>query len=171
MTVEANHIAPQRSRLLYPGFIFSLALNLLFIGGVAAAVWHHHNAQERRNESGLLSFARQLPPDRQEAFRQQVFSARASMKSERDKVRMAWRHTNDVLTTEPFDKEKFKAAMADLRAVEDQFRTGINAAFADIAASLTPSERKLLQGWREKRRPKFLRRDKDTEQSNDRKSD
>jgi uncharacterized membrane protein len=93
------------------------------------------------------------------------------MKSERDKVRMAWRHTNDVLTTEPFDKEKFKAAMADLRAVEDQFRTGINAAFADIAASLTPSERKLLQGWREKRRPKFLRRDKDTEQSNDRKSD
>lgn len=170
MTVEANHIAPRRSRLLYPGFILSLALNLLFLGGVAAAVWHHHNVQVRRDESGLLSFAKYLSPDRQDAFRQQVLAARASMKIERDSVRTAWLNTNNILTAEPFDKEKFRAAMAQLRDVEDRYKTGLNNAFADIVASITPEERKLLHTWREKRKPRLLNR-KDTKPDDEEKSD
>ena len=50
-----------------------------------------------------------------------------------------------------------KAAMAKLRDTENQFRTRLNNSFAEIAASVTPEERKLLQTWRDKRRPRFLR--------------
>lgn len=156
MTVEANQITPRRSRLVYPALIFSLALNLLFIGGLAAAAWHYHS-RHQRGEFGLLAFSQQLPAEHRDAFRRQVIDARASLKDEREAVRSAWLEVNSLLTAEPFDKEKLKAAMAKLRETENQFRTGLNDAFSEIAASVTPDERKLLQAWREKRRPRFLR--------------
>lgn len=159
MTVETNSLAPRgRSRLLYPVFIFSLALNLLFLGGIAAAVWHHHNMQTTRGDYGLMRFTKDLPPARQETFRQQVANARSAFKGQWDSVRIAWIEANDLLTAEPFDKEKFKAAMAKLREAENQYKTGLNNNFADIAASLTPDERKLLQSWRARRKPWFADR-------------
>jgi uncharacterized membrane protein len=124
---------------------------------LAAAAWHY-NARHTRGEFGLLAFARQLPVEHQEAFRKQVLDARVSLKDEREAVRSAWLEINSLLTAEPFDKEKLKAALANLREAENQFRTGLNNSFAEIAASVTPEERKLLQAWRDKRKPYFLRR-------------
>lgn len=157
MTVDVNESTPRRSRLVYPALIMSLALNLLFIGGMAAAAWHF-NSRHARGEFGLLAFARQLPPEHQDAFRKQVLDARASLKDERETVRSAWLEVNSMLTSEPFDKEKLKAAMAKLRDAESQFRAGLNNSFAEVAESVTPEERKLLQAWRDKRKPNFLRR-------------
>ncbi|HVX37081.1 MAG TPA: periplasmic heavy metal sensor [Hyphomicrobium sp.] len=156
MTVEANPSTPRRSRLVYPALILSLALNLLFIGGLATAAWHYYT-RHARGEFGLLAFSQQLPAEHRDAFRKQVIDARASMKDQREAVRNAWLEVNSLLTTEPFDKEKLKAAMAKLRDTENQFRTSLNNSFAEIAASVTPEERKLLQTWRDKRRPHFLR--------------
>lgn len=158
MTLDATQDAPRRSRLVYPALIVSLALNLLFIGGLAAAAWHF-NSRHARGEFGLLAFARQLPVEHQDAFRKQVIDARTSLKDERAAVRNAWLDVNSLLTAEPFDKEKLKGAMAKLREAENLFRSGLNNSFAEIAESVTPEERKLLQAWRDKRRPGFLRRD------------
>jgi uncharacterized membrane protein len=156
--VETNSLAPRaRSRLLYPGFVFSLALNLLFLGGLAAAAWHHYNVQAT-GDYGLMRFAKQLPPARQDAFRQQVTNARSSYKAQWDSVRSAWIEANNLLTAEPFDKDKFKTAMGKLREAENQYKTGLNNNFADIAASFTPEERKLLQTWRARRKPWFADR-------------
>lgn len=168
MTVDANTPTPRRSKLLYPAFIVSLALNLLFIGGITAAVWHHHQMQGR-HEGGFLTFARQLSADRQDAFRQQVLADRESLKSQRDEVRTAWLATNAILTAEPFDRDKFLAALTKLREVDARYKTGLSAKFADIAASFSPEERKLLQAWRAKRKARFLNRgrDKSSESEND----
>jgi len=171
VTVDVNQSASRRSRLVYPALMLSLGLNLLFIGGLAAAAWHF-NTRHARGEFGLLAFARQLPAEHQDAFRKQVLDARASLKDEREAVRSAWLEINSLLTTEPFDKEKLKSAMAKLRETENQFRAGLNDSFAEIAASVTPEERKLLQEWRDKRRPHFLRRgDDDNKADGDTKSD
>jgi uncharacterized membrane protein len=160
--VEANQPAPRRSRSLSVALLCSLALNLLFIGGFAAAAWHFQHRHMKRGDYGLLGFTRKLPADHQDAFRKQVLDARASVKTERENVRSAWLEANSTLTVEPFDKEKFKAAMAKLREVENQYKTRLNDAFADIAAAMTPEERKLLQTWREKRRPRLLKRSDQT---------
>jgi uncharacterized membrane protein len=58
-----------------------------------------------------------------------------------------------LLTTEPFDKEKFKTSMAQLRDVASQYKTALNNALADMAEKFSPAERKLLHDWRENRRP------------------
>jgi uncharacterized membrane protein len=157
VTVEVNRMAPARPRYLYPAFIASLALNLLFIGLFAAAVWHHRRERQLLiQQPGLLGFVRELPADRQDAVRDEITAARASMKDLRDGVRKNWVDANALLTVEPFDKAKFTAALAQLRESEDRYKTALNNAMADTAEKLSPDERKLLQSWREKRRPWLL---------------
>jgi uncharacterized membrane protein len=155
VTVEANSLPSRRSRLLYPAFVLSLALNLLFLGGVAAAIWHHHKMTAKGHDYGLMRFSKELAPARRDAFRQQVSDTRASLRGDWKNVRDAWIEGNNILTAEPFDKDKFKAAMDKLRDVERQYKAGLNDNFANIAASLTPEERELLKTWRERRKPWF----------------
>lgn len=157
MTVNVNHSLPaDRPRYLYLGLIASLALNLLFIGSFAAAVWHHHE-EDKRRDNGFLGFVSQLPADRQEPIRQQVKAARASMKGLRDNIRKSWVEANALLTAEPFDKAKFLAALMQLRAAEDAFKGAIYNSVASTAGELTPDERKLLQEWRERRHAQMSR--------------
>ena len=80
------------------------------------------------------------------------------MKDLRAAVRQSWVDANALLTAEPFDKEKFKAALMQLGDVEARYKTSLNNALAETASSSTPDERKLLQAWREKRRPRLLMR-------------
>lgn len=156
MTLETQPPQQKRIRLLYAALIASLALNLLFIGGFVAAAWHHGHRWPKP-EPGLLGFVRQLPPDRRDVVGKQISAARDSMKEVRANVRMAWREANALLTAEPFDKEKFKAALTHLADVEAGYKAALNDALAETAAILTPEERKLFQSWREKRRPRLLR--------------
>lgn len=166
MTVEVDQRPPGRSRYLYPAFIASLAFNLLFIGWISAAAWHHRNEELKRSERteelkrsdhGMLDFVKELPPDRQSPVRDEIVAARASLKDLRASVRKSWIETNNLLTAEPFDKEKFKTAMTQLRDVENQYKKALNNALADTAEKLSPDERKLLKSWRETRRPRLLR--------------
>lgn len=157
MTVEVNKLAPARPGYLYPALIASLALNLLFVGLFAAAAWHHFQKSQSANEPGLLAFVKQLPENRQDAVRNEITGARAAMKDLRVDVRKSWIDANAMLTQEPFDKAKFAEALAKLRETENVFKTALNNALAETAASLSPEERKILQSWREKRRPNVLR--------------
>jgi len=155
VTVEADQREPKRSRFLYPVLVASLAVNLLFIGGFLAAFWHHHHDGR---EPGLLDFVKELPAARQDAVRQEIATARASMKDLRETLRKSWADANSLLTAEPFDKEKFKAALAQLADAETRYKAAIYNALADTAEKLDPDERKLLQSWRERRRPPVLMR-------------
>lgn len=155
MTVEVDQRTPKVSRFLYPVLVASLAINLLFIGGFAAAFWHHHRYGR---EPGLLDFVKELPAARQDPVRQEISAARASMKDLREALRKSWSDANSLLTAEPFDKEKFKAALARLGDAETRYKAAIYNALADTAEKLDPDERKLLQAWRERRRPPVLMR-------------
>ncbi|HET6390816.1 periplasmic heavy metal sensor [Hyphomicrobium sp.] len=157
MTVEVNNLAPTRSRYLYPAFIASLALNLVFVGLFAAAAWHHHQKSSATIEPGLLGFVKHLPSDRQVAVRNEITGAREAVKDLRAEVKQNWLAANALLTQEPFDKAKFAEALAKLRETENVYKTALNNAMAETAANLTPEERKILQSWREARRASLLK--------------
>ncbi len=141
-----------------PLLIGSLALNLLFIGGMASAMWRHHHGfgppggPRGGGDFSLMGFVDELPADRQQAVRDQLKSARDAVKPLRQEVRDAWAATNTVLTVEPFDKAKAKDAAAKLMAAEAKFKTAVSDALLDTAEKLTAEERKTLQQWRESRR-------------------
>jgi uncharacterized membrane protein len=152
MTMDSGGAPVRRSRWVKIGIVASLALNLLFAGGLAAAAWHHRHGG-RGDDSGLMGFARGLPAERQKMVRDDVAAARLTIRPLRKAVREAWNESNALLTAEPFDKDKYRAGVDKLTDAESRFKTAIAAALADTAAKLTPEERRNLQGWREKRRP------------------
>lgn len=142
-----------RARWLRMGIIASLALNLLFAGGLAAAAWHHRHRSPGGDDIGLMGFTRELPAERQKMVRDDIAAARLTIRPLRKAAREAWNESNALLTAEPFDKDKYKASMDKLTDAEGRFKAAIATALADTAAKLTPEERSRLQGWREKRRP------------------
>jgi Spy/CpxP family protein refolding chaperone len=148
----------ERSRWIYAGLIASLALNLLFIGGLAKAFWHHRHGGGRHGDGGLMGFVHKLPADRQAVVRGDIEAARALIRPMRQSVRDAWAETNAVLTAEPFDKDKYKAAVDKLTEAEGKIRAAIASSLVETAAKLTPEERKRMQSWREKRRSHFMGR-------------
>ncbi len=152
-------VPPRSSRWLFPALIASLALNLLFVGWVASGAWHkHHYRSAGGPDFGLMGFTRQLSDDRRKVVREQIKAARDSVRPLRQAIRTSWDEANALLTAEPFDKEKFKAAMGRVADAENQFRAAVTNTLADTAATLTADERKLLQAWREKRRPGYFKR-------------
>jgi uncharacterized membrane protein len=157
MTTDIGGVPETRSKWLYRGLVASLALNLLFAGGLGAAAWHHRHGP-RGDDIGLMGFARQLPQDRQKIVLEDITTARQTIRPLRKAVREAWDDANAVLTQEPFDKEKYKASMARLTDTETRHKTAVASALADTAAKLTAEERKSLQVWREKRRPHMFGR-------------
>lgn len=144
-----------RPRWMKAVLIASLALNLLFVGGIARAMWHHRHGPGGRlgEDAGLMGFVRDLPGDRQKQVRDDITAARQTIRPLRKAVREAWTELNAALTAEPFDKDKYKAATDKLSEAESRLKSATAAALADTASKLTADERRLLQGWREKRRP------------------
>jgi uncharacterized membrane protein len=135
----------------------SLALNVLIIGAVAGTLLmsrFHWKAHEFKG-AGLAGFARTLPGDRGDAIRRKLDSEKAVLEPLRQEERAARDAARSVLMTEPFDVEKFKAALdraVDADAKEKRARMAL---FAETAATLTPEERRQLHNWFEKRRKHF----------------
>ena len=162
MTTETPDVPPRSPRWLYAGLIASLAVNLLVAGGVGAAYWHHRHGPGggRGGDFGLMGFVRELPAERQAIVRNEVSAARQATQPLRSAVREIWLEANKELTAEPFDKDKFKAAMARVSEAEARYKGAISEALAETAAKLSAEERRALQTWREKRKPRMFGRHK-----------
>lgn len=158
MTLETGGSAPRASGFNWVRalLIASLALNLLFIGGFARAVWSHRHKHER----GLVSFARQLPAEKRESFRNEVIEARKKTQPLRGELRTNWRAANEILSEEPFDKAKFRAALDKVVDSERRFRSEIYDTIADAAGKMTAEERRAFQEWRERRHGRRFGRSK-----------
>ena len=154
-TPESNVRPPGRWRW---ALIASLALNLLLVGLIAGGVWRarHHGFPGLGGDFGLMGFVRELPYDHQPAIREHLQTERKNLRPLRGDVREAWSAANGLLTAEPFDKEKFKAAMAKSRELTAKFEEAVSGILAETAAKLTPDERKSLQAWRDRHKPKLF---------------
>jgi uncharacterized membrane protein len=151
MTLEAANRPAGRS--LRVALMVSLALNVLFIGGVASAFVLHHRGHHGHKESGLMGFARTLPAERKDMIKQKLAGEQANLatlgKAEHD-ARVAAR---GVLLEEPFDKDKFKTALDKAVDADAQEKHARMSLLASTTADLTPAERKQLHDWIEKHRP------------------
>ncbi|MBX9684372.1 MAG: periplasmic heavy metal sensor [Hyphomicrobium sp.] len=156
MTTDGRETSAQRPRWLYAGLIASLAVNLLVIGGMGAAFWHHRHGGPgpwRGDDAGLMGFVRKLPKERQDVVRNDVKLARETLKPLRDAARSAWTDANNALAAEPFSADAAKGAFQRMTDAEATLKTAISSVLIDTAAKLTPDERRVLTQWRDKRKP------------------
>lgn len=158
MTMPSGETSPPRQSWIKGALIASLALNLLIIGVVAGGIWRfrHHGGFGPPGERGLIGFVNHMAGDRAQQLRGDLTAKRESLRPLRREVREAWQASNEALTAEPFDKEKFKASQVRVRDAGAKIENAISDATADLAEKLTPEERQRLRKWREHQRDRMF---------------
>jgi len=132
--------------------VASLALNLLFIGGLGA-LWlkgppgpgHWGPSQ---TAFGLMRFSRELPPERRDAVRRHLKEARQDLKALRAEVRDARSKASAVLASPDYTPEAMQAALAAVAAADNRVRDSGTSALMKSIGELTAEERqKLAAAW------------------------
>jgi uncharacterized membrane protein len=154
MTSDNAAGRPSTGRGLRLALMASLALNVLFIGAVGGTlIWSRHSGwRPHGRHGGLMAFTQTLPPERGEALRRKIESQEMVLEPLREAERQARDAARSALMTEPFDIEKFKAALERAADADSKERKARLAVFAETAAVLTPDERRQLHLWFERRR-------------------
>lgn len=132
--------------------ISSLALNLLFIGGLGA-LWFkgppgpgHWGASQ--TAFGIMKFSRDLPPERRDAVRQHLKDARQGLKDLRAELRAARLKAAEVLASPSYAPEQLKAALEAIASAENRMRDAGSVALLKSIGELTPEERQsLAEAW------------------------
>lgn len=133
--------------------IGSLALNLLFIGGLGA-LWfkgppgpgHWGSSQ---TAFGMMRFSRDLPPERRNAVRQHLKEARQGLKDLRAELRAARLKAAEVLASPSYAPVQLKAALEAIASAENRMREAGSAALLKSIGELTPEERRrLAETWK-----------------------
>jgi len=131
----------------------SLALNLLFIGGLAAIWWKgpppvYGHPGLTQTPFGLMKFARDLPPERRDAVRRHLKDARADMRGLRDELRAARQKAAEVLKSPDYTADNMSAALGAIAAADNRIRDRGAAALLAAIGELTPEERQeLASSW------------------------
>ncbi|HEU4381334.1 MAG TPA: periplasmic heavy metal sensor [Hyphomicrobiaceae bacterium] len=148
---QAARRAPRWMLLL---LIASLAVNFLFLGLAAGALWKFRGPPQMAGVTpNLLGYASTLPSDRRQALLHQIEAERQHLRPFRREVRVAREETIKALVADPFDRAAFVAAQDKQSAAEQRARQAVRDLYAKIATSLTAEERRAFPGWREHRRP------------------
>jgi uncharacterized membrane protein len=148
---QAVRRAPRWMLLL---LIASLAVNFLFLGLAAGAMWKFRGPPMLAGVTpNLLGYASTLPSDRRKALWDETEAERQYLRPFRREVRVARDETIKALVAEPFDREKFVEAQDKQSEAEQRARQAVRDLFAKIATGLTPEERRAFPRWREHRRP------------------
>jgi uncharacterized membrane protein len=168
---SAPAAAPTPSRWQRWLFVGSLALNLLFIGGLAG-LWFKgpppHGGPHRGPSPtafGLMKFSRDLPPERRDVVRKPLREARAPLRALRAELVQARRKAAEVLGSSDYTTEALQAAMTSVADLESRMRQVGRDTLVSAIRELTPEERRrLAEAWTQRldfEKSRKGRRDKD----------
>lgn len=154
MSVEAAPTVPSRRapRWMVALLIASLALNLLVVGAVTGSFWafRHGGFWAGGGFAGsLLGYVSTLPAERRREIWRQAGDERRALRAYRQAVREARNEAIRALGTEPFDRERFRAALRRVHEAETTARAGAEPLFTAIPTLMTPTERQGFLRWRD----------------------
>lgn len=133
--------------------IGSVALNLVFVGGLAA-LWfkgppgHWRGGGASQTAFGLMKFSRELPADRRDAVRRHLKDARPALRSTQDELRQARAQAAEVLGSASYTPEAMQAALDSVASTDNRLRTmGTNALMKAIGELTAEDRKKLAESW------------------------
>lgn len=141
--------SPGRRSLL----VGSLALNLLFLGGLTALWWKgsisgYGHPGPSQTAFGLMKFSRDLPAERRDAVRRHLKDARVDLRGLREDLLVARRNAAEVLASANYTPEKMQAALDAIAAADQRIRDRGTGALVKAIGELTPEERaSLAASW------------------------
>jgi uncharacterized membrane protein len=135
----------------------SLALNLIVVGAAAGFVWRHGARLAPADTAQLLppnvlSYTSLLPAGRQKELAALTEHERAQVRPLRRQLREAREEVVKVMVAEPFDRQRFQDAQANLLVADQKAREAVYRLYTEIAAGMTADERRGFANWRQHRR-------------------
>jgi len=134
-----------RNKWLVGGLVFSIVVNLLLIGFIAGRIGMAPLPGMSPDPTvGYGRLLRFLPDDRRAAVMPVVRERMHDVLSNLHTLRTEQQTVLDALKAEPYDKDKLAAALAALRGTLASMQESAHRSLVDVAATLTPEERKRL---------------------------
>lgn len=157
------------SRRMKYVLIGSLALNLLFVGGLAGMAFKKHGHgphHAAREHFGLMGLTRVLPDDRRKEVLDQLKKEYDARRPAMEDLRVARHEAADRLAADPLDRAALEQALADVASKEQALRSAMVETFLVQAERLTAEERTLLsERWR--KRADWMARERDKDKARD----
>lgn len=132
----------------------SLALNVLFIGMAASAFWRFGgpSAFNQNVPGNLVAYVDTLPRGRERVLIPNGKDVRQTLLPLRRELREARRELLTTMAAEQFDRSAYERAQAKLFNAEFRLRGEQGTLLANVAANLTPEERRAYIRWHDHRR-------------------
>jgi uncharacterized membrane protein len=133
----------------------SLALNLFFIGTIAALAVRHTVApvQQAASERPRTAAARierlaaPLPAADAEKLRAAFRAREAAAESARENLNRAFERIQAALRAQPFDEAQLRAAMTQVRAARPVYEQAMQDILVAAASEMSPAGRSKLADW------------------------
>ncbi len=126
----------------------SLALNLFFIGLIAALAMREPAPSDRSASGRIERLASSLPAPDSDKLRAEFNASRSSVDGARSKYEEAREGIRAVLRREPFDNAAMREAMAKTRAARQDFDAVLQGVIAKAAGEMSPAGRAKMADWR-----------------------
>ena len=151
-TAAATDARPRSQRWIRVALVASLALNLGIAGAFGSAYWRFRReapfaAGPVGMPGNLLGFTASLPPERRSDIMRRTGEQRRSLRPLRAEVQAARLAARAAFLAEPFDRQAFAKAQAQVLEAEMRARKETQALFVEIAGSLSREERQAFARW------------------------
>ena len=135
--------------------LFSLALNLFFVGATGALAARHYFAEraataaplDRSVAARIERLAATLPPADADVLRAEYRVNSATVDASREAYRKAQDDVRATLRGEPFQPEAMRAAMSQTRSARQAFDQLLQDVIASAAAKMSAAGRNKLADW------------------------
>jgi len=149
MTTTTMTLSASPSRLLRWAFLISLALNLFFIGVSATQAVRSQFEAPGFFKPGLRldAMVDTLPAADGATLRAALDADMGKVAAANAAYRKAQEVARQALTTEPFDRVAFEAALADIRAKRGEFQKVLQGIVVKAAPDMSAAGRRRLGDW------------------------
>ncbi len=144
VTPDSTAAKRRTPRWIWVLLIGSLALNLLIVGAIGGSWARYHRGWGGPWGGGWhrYGFMRSLPDDRRDRVRVIMKQHRETLRPLRREAHGAWRGVIEVLKADEIDKAKLEQAIASAHEAETAARKRLVPMILEVAAVLTPEERR-----------------------------
>lgn len=129
--------------------VLSLALNLLFVGLVAGALWVHWQGgwggpRHHAFVASVRRLMKELPEDRRKTTQEILSRHRAELRPLRRAAHKARHAAFEAAKADPFDADRLGERLEQMQGAEARMRKAMAALALDLMKSLTVEERRLF---------------------------
>ena len=148
-----------RSQLILSALILSLALNLIFIGGISYRTSNFHSLFQTSLTPNIGWVVRDLNEGRQAELEPIILRSNEQIRPRRTEMFTAQRRINELIASDSFDADALNEAFTQLRIVFNRYQQLSHEQTIALLFELTLEERRTAQEFRQRGGP---RRDRES---------